>query len=201
MTEQYHVPYPEAEEYHFPKSEVEVLRDELRHANSPEDFRLSVTGLTRQYSNTSLMYGFKKYALLSNVSKVQAGETAMEGKPQIDADFYAGEVMAVHSIIKTQDHFTRRRAWNQDFLSSYTPGANLTEEKHQMLDQLVDILTRQRNNIYEELEELPEEVQEALIDVAGGMYHSHEQARQDDFAAGYLFARSTLHYAMEIGVI
>ena len=198
MAEAY--PYPEQEHYEEPKNPLQVIDEELRIYRDSEDFRRGVITIGRIYKDTDLMYCFKKYAYLMNVANISVGRGSSGSG--IDADFYGGTILGMHSMLKPAPKPLRQRLLRTDTLEDYSPWSDPEDQDNAALGQAVTQLASFQAGEWTELFELqPLEHQERITNMGIRLYqdveNGHERnKRWESFAAGYLFSSNLIVYTV-----
>lgn len=183
--------YPPIEHYEFPKSVEEILSDELRFSQSEGETAKTITlGLGRMYGWSELLQACQRIAILVHAGQVPKSERRRVSG--MDDDFYAGEILGVHSLYQVLDRPTRTQVIRVDFSRMFGigPGTSMEEYDNTLNEVIKGVVRFRRGAWKEQLGWQSPALQDILGQIALRMYENQENAegRKDGFMAGYLFA-------------
>lgn len=193
-------PYPAAEYCRPPQDPVDVIEDELRIYPDAYSLRQGIVAISRIYKRTQFLLCAEKYAFLMQVAQ---GGTANDatGRPGLDKGFFAGEVFATHTLLKTVDKPTRQTVLSTDILQDYCNGPTDIDPDNVVLRQAVEELFDFRNHSWPDIMKKQDpRLQEKLIDTAARVYQDVPNANtsRNSFIAGYLFSGNLMATCVDL---
>lgn len=191
MKANYDCPYPPAEDRPTPGDSVEMLAEELQLYKDPESLRSSVIGLSRMYERTKLLQGFQRYARLITIASTVHDIPSANPDNGIDSDFYSGEVLATHCVVRVQPYITRRQLYSWDPMPQDDPDEETDVDTGEGLRHTLDQIAEFRSKLWETyFNQLDESSQEKLTEATLRLYAGKPNAsrQESSFMAGFLFA-------------
>lgn len=182
-------PYPEAEHYTFPGTAAELIQDELRLYPDGPSFRTNIVGLSRMYETTPLLTSCRKYATYMQLAAYSCDQAGVAS--QLDNDFYAGEVYAIHAMGSLLPTDTKRYLLRYNAFEKYEMSDPASSERGALIKGLIEQLAEYRKETWKLVRDTQAiYIQERLADIAILAYSDIPNAgeREDGFMAGYLFS-------------
>jgi hypothetical protein len=193
--------YPEAEHYEFKQDVVARLGEELRLYTDGPGMREAIVGLERMYATTHLEACFAKCSRLLFLANVDTETTELPGRAHLHTDtaFFAGSIMAMHTILQSLPRPQRQYALGSDTLA-IDPTKAFDDEDAAIFTAASEDLASYRRDLWQDvlLGQLPE-FQDALVEVTTRVYADIPSAGylEDGFMAGYLHAAGTIDFVLQ----
>jgi hypothetical protein len=191
-------PYPTREHRELPTCTSEVIDEELRLYEAGPSFRGGILALSRIYGSTSLFTGLKKYAALMNLATAISGSAEAFSPNGINMDFYAGEILAAHCLVRPEPLQTRQYLYGRDILPEYAPPANgyydengdahaFVVDHKLLLGDAEDLIKFRQSGWQKTFAEMPEPLQEKAIEASIKAYSDdrNASAHENDFLIGF----------------
>ncbi len=209
MTE--YAPQPLTDTYRLPTCPVEVLEDELRTYPDAASFKEGLSVLSTIYGKTTLAQSFARASRLLFMANYQNGllfGSNINPARHIDAEFYGGSILGLHSVVRPMQSDQRRWVYMSDTLGLIDPshfGDQASEAVQQGMDYMADYRSEGWVKTFEEA--LPDDVQFKVYEAATTILEGPQSEASstivaqkycvDTFMAGYTYAVDSVNEALD----